>query len=143
ILGTVTAPTPLVFLDYPHTIEAVNLRKEKRVRCYIPAAAQKSNTLTKGLLTDINLTGCRFNYHHAGDAAQDLSIDTDLLRLSSPLLGIGETLQCSGTVRNLTHTHNTASAGIQFQDIPTEVVEKIRVYMQNVSEHEGEDAQNV
>ena len=136
ILSVTLEPIPLVFLSYPHTIENVNLRKTKRVACYIPAAATFGQTAQKGMLTDINLSGCRFNLYTEKEP-EELFQSGEILRLSSPLLGIEKDQNCTGCIRNITRNSNSVTLGIQFKNINTEIVSKIETYMQSVSEYEG------
>jgi len=136
ILSTTLEPIPLVFLSYPHTIETVNLRKAKRVACYIPTAATVGQTAQKGMLTDINLSGCRFNFHTEKEP-EELFQSGDILGLSSPLLEIEKDQNCTGCIQNITRNSNSVTLGIQFEKINAEIVSKIEIYMQSVSEYEG------
>jgi c-di-GMP-binding flagellar brake protein YcgR len=38
VLRSITSPSKITFLSYPQKIEKINLRKEPRIRCFIPAS---------------------------------------------------------------------------------------------------------
>lgn len=60
ILHQTLRPSPLVFLDYPYTVEVVSLRSSERVETFVPAALAVDRGTAHGVITDLSSGGCHF-----------------------------------------------------------------------------------
>lgn len=136
ILGCVTKPYPVVFLSYPQFVESVNLRKKRRVACYIPTTPKINQYEKLGVLTDINSDGCRFNFSVSGDDPTEIIQKDDKITISFQLLGIEGEQKCNGKVRNIEKVNDILSVGIQFDELNLEVIRKIEIYVKSVPEYD-------
>jgi hypothetical protein len=67
LVSLIKEPMRLFVLDYPNKIESLNLRKNERYECLIPAVAKilQANATPfewQGFIADISPFGCRFEY---------------------------------------------------------------------------------
>lgn len=136
ILGCATKPYPVVFLSYPQFVESVNLRKKRRVACYIPASAKINQHEKPGVLTDINSDGCRFNFSVSADDPTEIIQEDDTITISFQLLGIEGDQKCNGKVQNIEKNNDILSVGIQFDELNPEVMRKIEIYVKSVPEYD-------
>ncbi len=60
ILHTTLKPSPLLFLDYPYTMESVSLRSCERVEAFVPARLVLDSGAVHGVITDLSCSGCQF-----------------------------------------------------------------------------------
>ncbi len=58
ILNVSYSPFPLLFLDYPEKVEAVSLRKHRRIDCLFPVAVALGTRTCTGMLTNLSAGGC-------------------------------------------------------------------------------------
>jgi len=58
VISIIDQPEMLAFITYPEKIENYNMRREKRVDCYLPVKLEIGFNHVKGSVTDINSKGC-------------------------------------------------------------------------------------
>jgi hypothetical protein len=137
ILSHVSNPVPLLFLSYPQKIETLNLRKAKRIECFIPASARIRDRGFAGLITDISTDGCRFSFKlPKGNQAVDIEVD-DELTLSFPLLGMEGEKVFHGLIMSLSRDLERISLGVRFDTIAPEVASNIEATLRRVSDFQG------
>jgi len=138
IMGFTQLPVPVTFLSYPQVVESINLRKKKRIACYLPALAVAGQLEHKGVITNISSEGCRFKCRiAASESAPALQADTAVV-VSFPLLGSEGVHSCGGEVRNVQRAHQKISMGVRFDDVHPEIVEKIEDYVRTMPQYSDE-----
>jgi c-di-GMP-binding flagellar brake protein YcgR len=137
IIGSIEKPFRLIFLSYPETVESLDLRADSRVSCYIPATANLKKTQLKGVISNINSRGCRFNIKVPSILKpQQIQVISDI-RLYFPVLGMEGTMEFQGKVCHTSHDRERIAFGIEFEELDAEVSEKIDAYVKNMLEYEG------
>lgn len=121
VLRYQASPTSLVFISYPPTTQAHNLRREKRYQCNMPTTLSVGKRSASGRIVDINYSGCRF----VGDENESLPI-----KAGKAVKGAYETLEgakayeFSGVVKLAEIDHSRQVLGIKF-DSEIELPEKL------------------
>lgn len=124
IIGVTSEPFRLLFITYPTQIVRHNLRKDRRVECYLPAELLGRNKKEEdvisdlaynGIITDISISGCSF------DILNIPSIQTmpyvrinGLITLRTQLPGIERTIDLFGEIRRMRQDSNKINIGILF-----------------------------
>lgn len=124
-------PYPLVFVDFPERIESHNLRKEHRVECSFPVQAKCGNRICQAMIMDLSRNGCSLAMPLATEDPAPQPGDT--LYIESPLFGAtGETRIKSQVRRMKAGAAATASLGLTFDNLPSQVDQWIENYVAQV-----------
>ncbi|HPA15513.1 MAG TPA: flagellar brake protein [Desulfobacterales bacterium] len=134
ILGIISEPFPLLFLSYPEKVQKLDLRKNSRVNCYIPAIANLKKTELKGVISDISRTGCRFIIKVPPILQLQQILVVDEIKISFPLTGMNDVFEFPGIVRNTTQDKERIAWGIEFEKLDSEVSSKIDDYINKLAE---------
>lgn len=134
ILGIISKPFPLVFLSYPERVQKIDIRKNSRVNCYIPAIANLKKTELKGVISDISRTGCRFIIKVPPILQLQQILVVDEIKISFPLSGVKDVYEFQGIVRNTTQDKERIAWGIEFEKLDTEVSNRIEDYISKLME---------
>jgi len=126
ILHHTMRPSPLLFLDYPYTVEAISLRSSERVEAFVPASLILEQGTTYGVITDLSRSGCRF----AADTEADPELLAPLASGAEALLGFttagGEAV--SGLPAQVLHVRRTRGAiylGLNFVGLSREAEDAV------------------
>lgn len=118
VIGTVTAPEPLLFIAYPSDITRQNLRTQKRYACDYNARLNIGQKTISCRLVDISLGGC------CCSAANSVMTDTGLQfspgdsgSVEIELPGGCNWLTVASTVSNAWSTGDQRQVGISFADV--------------------------
>jgi hypothetical protein len=114
-------PTPLLFLDYPYTVEVLSLRSCERVEAFVPASLALEGGTVHGVITDLSCSGCRFaaDTEAAPDALASLAAGSEVL-LAFSTAG-GETVSdLPATVFNVRRERGAIHLGLNFTDVGRE-----------------------
>jgi c-di-GMP-binding flagellar brake protein YcgR len=134
IIAITDEPCRLIFLSYPRTVESIEIRKEKRVGCYIPATVNMANRKIKGVISDISTSGCRFIVklpEHLQPRQLQL-VDTVVLLF--PFIGLDGVQEFAGRVRNTTIDRKRISMGLEFVGIKDDIIHRIDDYILKLGE---------
>ncbi|MFO8032068.1 MAG: flagellar brake protein [Desulfohalobiaceae bacterium] len=128
LINYLNKPEPLLFITYPDNIEVMELRKNKRVNCNMPAKVYLQDDPYQGLIVDISLEGCRIFIDELKNSEiskieKEESIYLDLF----PLTG-EENIQAKGIIKNINAQKSSLFLGIQF-DSQTESLKPISDYL--------------
>ncbi|MDY6989649.1 MAG: flagellar brake protein [Thermodesulfobacteriota bacterium] len=132
VLASIVKPFRLIFLSYPETVVSLNLRKSRRISCYIPAVAQFDGREVKGVISDISHEGCQFNIK-VPPGLKPLQVHVvDDVRLSLTVLGMGGIQHFQGKVRNTNQNGERIVLGIEVEDLDAEMAHKISTHIGGV-----------
>jgi c-di-GMP-binding flagellar brake protein YcgR len=134
VSGIISKPFPLIFLSYPEIVQKLDLRKNSRVNCYIPAIANLKKTELKGIISDISRTGCRFIIKVPPILQLQQILVVDEIKISFPLPEMNDVYEFAGNVRNTTQDRGGIAWGIEFEKLDTEVSIKIDDYISKLAE---------
>ncbi|THB68446.1 MAG: flagellar brake protein [Desulfovibrio sp.] len=131
-------PFPILFVDYPESIEVFHLRKHDRVMCYLPVALFMDGEEVKGVITDISTGGCRvFLDDGAVSGLPKTEKDAELSCLFT-LSDSNMEVLVNGVIRTVEDQKQGVVLGLGFIEPTEEVVEAVGQYVAVVKEHLGE-----
>lgn len=131
IRDMITAPVPLLFIAFPHTVEEMHLRKHVRVSSSEPALLMRtdgtSNTpspipssdYTGALVRDLSLGGCSIALVKTPSWIRPGAT----LRMEFELPGLGHVTNLTGVVKNAEERDGTDTIGVEFQFDGMEYIE--------------------
>lgn len=126
ILHASLRPSPLLFLDYPFTVETMSLRSCERVEAFVPARLILEQGAAYGVITDLSCSGCQF--------AADLEADPELLaplaagaavRISFAATGGEAVSEAPATVLNVRRERGAIHLGLNFEEVDRQTEEAI------------------
>jgi len=132
-----TTPSDLLFLEFPSVIFYHELRKEKRVKIFVPSILKADqDTEFYSVINDLNTLGCLCNIKaKLNSPFPDFNIG-DVVTINCLLPGLDDKEPVEGIIRNLKKTSEQLRLGIQFDNPPEKVKGAIGNYLkilQNVA----------
>jgi len=125
ILGIITDPVQLIFLDYPTKFENFGLRSNERVACHLPAQVKVSGNLIEGSITDISNSGCHFiaEISKIAHCIKSVEKESELIAIFK-LPGVKKELTIPSIQKNISINESDMSIGIEFitMDIDTKAI---------------------
>lgn len=138
IIHRITVPDRLLFITYPDVIQNIDVRRNTRVSCFIPATALLDERQIKGTLIDISRGGCRFIVRlPATLQARQIRL-IDEMTIQFPLMGIDglQTFACQ--VRNTTIDRERIAMGVEFIHPDKDLTQRIDSYIQMITQLQQE-----
>ena len=132
-----TTPSDLLFLEFPSVIFYHELRKEKRIKIFVPSILRADqDTEFYSVIYDINTLGCLCKIKaKLNSPFPDFNIG-DVVTINCLLPGLDDKEPVKGIIRNLKKTSEQLRLGIQFDNPPDKVKGAIGNYLkilQNVA----------
>lgn len=115
VLGIISEPSQLMFIDYPGRIEHHELRSHKRFKCSIVAQAGLNQEERGGVIENISKGGCRCvieTFPADAGLPNDILNDTIAFRCRFP--GSGGEVGFVGEVKNARQKPGEIAVGVQF-----------------------------
>ncbi|MEJ2134832.1 MAG: DUF4388 domain-containing protein [Desulfofustis sp.] len=133
----IAEPHNLLFLDFPSVIFYHELRKEKRVKIFVPSILKAGEDYEfYSVINDLSILGCLCKIKaKLNSPFPDFNIG-DVVMINCLLPGLDENKPVQGIVRNLKKSGDQLRLGIQFDNPPEKVKEAIGNYLnilQNVA----------
>ncbi len=129
VLGLITHPSPLMFIEYPLKIEHHELRSSRRFRCNVAAQAEMEAGERGGIIENISKGGC-FCVLETLKAdfvtPDDLLNGTLVLRCRFP--GSEDEVRFMGEVKNARRKSSDLGVGIQFLHLDTMDAERRKIH---------------
>jgi hypothetical protein len=122
-------PIPLLFLEYPNTIESYNLRKDKRVVCLFPITVVLNGRDQSGALSDISKSGGSIVIPIKDDQSGDFTID-DVIHFRCPLLFGDPQAEVPGKIKRVNKNGTKVELGLKFNDIGDDLARRISEYIE-------------
>ncbi len=125
ILGFITNPVQLIFVNYPNKFEDFGLRRSNRIACNLPARVIISGNFIEGVITDISKSGCHFTAEISKIEHCITSVETDReISTIFNLPDIRKELTISSIQKNITINASDVGIGLEFihMDIDTKAI---------------------
>lgn len=130
ILGTVSEPYGLMFLNAPNVVEEHNLRTKQRIDCYFPCAVEMEEKQEPGVVVNISLSGCRCIFSALRSSREMLaSIRDKPVKLILQMSEGGASLHVPGRILSAQQFHGALSAGIRFETLDDHTITKLKAYL--------------
>ena len=118
--GMIREPLKLYILDYPEAVESLNLRKNERYDCLIPAQAvgpanDADPSIFHGFITDISTGGCCFECMTTGDTKAGNIKLGDIIDLSFTPLNSDSTKTLQAVVRTYKVDNRKLNVGLKYK----------------------------
>ncbi len=133
LLAVMNEPFPLLFLSYPSDIETINLRKQERVECVIPAVARIAGSPCKGAVLDISQSGCSFAFNVQSGGSPPVTPGDEIV-LVIRLAGSAGERELSAKVMNVRKTGDRVITGNFFTDADDAAMTAVEEYVSCLSE---------
>ncbi|MBN1545245.1 MAG: flagellar brake protein [Syntrophaceae bacterium] len=114
LLGLIKEPCRFSILSYPESFEVINLRKYERVSCIIDAGIRINENFYEGIITDISMGGCSFDFSKS-DITEFPNVNIlDKVSVSMNLKDKEFMENIGAIVRSIRKDENNLSLGLQF-----------------------------
>lgn len=118
ILGTVSEPYGLMFLNAPDVVEEHNLRKKLRIDCYFPCEVELGEQREPGVVVNISLSGCRCIFSSLRSSREVLvGLRDKPIKLITQIDERELPLVLPGRVLSAQQFHGAVSTGISFDEL--------------------------
>lgn len=114
LLGLIKEPFRLAILSYPEAFENMNLRKHERISCILDAAVSHYEKKYGGLVTDLSIGGCSFEFNKSDLTAFPEIKIADKLIIFIQLKQRADLPDIHAIVRSMKKDKDTLSLGMQF-----------------------------
>ncbi len=122
----ITNPIKLLILEYPKKIEIQNLRKHRRVDCYLPASVKISDNTIEGTIIDISREGCQFTVEKSKiESSLKLFQVEKETSVSFKLPGVEKILTVTGKQKYIIEDSDNVKIGVLFGNMAIEVQTKL------------------
>ncbi len=131
LINYLNKPEPLLFITYPNKIEKMELRKNRRVSCNIPAKIYIEDKDYQGLIVDISIQGCRIFIDGLKNSEINNFEQEEPIYLDLSLLTENNNINIKGIIKNITNQKYSVFLGILF-DAQTESLNPVSDYLEYV-----------
>jgi len=132
VLGHVLHPVKLLFLKFPSGFQVLNLRKNPRIECFLPADVDIEGRHYPGTLLDISIGGCKFSSRGvSSDISSQLPVGASIT-LFSTLFSEPSPLPFAGLVRHVEVDRDKFILGIQFERLDGVSHQKLSAFLENM-----------
>lgn len=133
-LGHCRMPLRLLFVSYPKRVENVNLRKEPRIDCHLPAEVSvHDGTWIPGFLSDLSFGGCKFIAKEQKNFCGDPVEPGQEVTIRSPWFKKSGIHHIDGIVRNVGPDQSKIVIGIQFAETDSEASRNLRECIEQIT----------
>lgn len=130
ILGTVSEPYGLMFLNAPDVVEEHNLRKKQRIDCYFPCDVEIGERREPGVVVNISLSGSRCIFSSLRSSRDVLAGLRDKeVKLVVQLAEREQILSLPGRILSAQQFHGAVSAGLQFDELDEKSLQCLKAHM--------------
>jgi len=135
VLGAITKPMPLLFLQIPDAVESLNLRRSDRVHCFLPTTAYVDGAEYAGLIIDLSAGGCRLVIEaKPGQKPPEIAAEAEIVT-NFQLFDKDSQIFAQGLVRNAETGQTATSVGVQFKDLGHDIQDNIQKYVRTISRY--------
>lgn len=125
ILGYSLDPLKLLFLSFPDVVEDKNLRKNPRLRCFLPVEVGVDDHIYVGVVMDISPGGYQLVLKRVENPSlPDLAVDNDIV-IRTKLLGEQAAESFPGKIRSIKMEEDKVIVGIQFFKLGYEALQAL------------------
>jgi len=132
IASITTSPYGLLFLEYPETVEILNLRKDERAYCFLPTKVYWEGNEAKGRTVDISRSGSKIILDlKEDDVMTNIRMNAEIF-CQFHLEGTAHDLYSKATVRHAESSIKKLTLGVQFIEPEAKTLSNISQYVANV-----------
>ncbi len=124
-------PAPMFFIEYPYTIEKIELRRYKRAACLIPSKLHCRYGELHGVVVDLSGGGCKLSLDLSTPDVAQLAIE-DMIILECALVEAGSSTMITSVLRSIANNGKKLTLGLQFKDLDQETRSAITGYIEQL-----------
>ncbi len=132
VAGIAAQPVPLLALDFPDSMGALNLRRRERVNCFLPARIAAEGGERKALIANLSEEGCRLVLAPGSPDADRRLAPGTTLALGLRLFDLLDELFLPGLVRYAKEQAGRLCLGVQFTSLAKPDRAKLADYVGHV-----------
>jgi c-di-GMP-binding flagellar brake protein YcgR len=132
LLGVMNEPFPLLFLSYPTEIETINLRKQERVDCLLPAVARIGDSSYKGVILDISRSGCSFAFTMDTPESSPPVTAGDEVVFAIRFAGSSDEKNLDAKIMNVRRSADKVITGSLFADLGNDALSAVEDYIDSL-----------
>jgi len=132
VIHLMVKPFSLLFMDYPITIEILNLRRHDRVNCFFPVLVYHDNGESRGVVLNISGGGGRITIETENQKGLKNIAQGSEIFCQMRIFDSAEEVYVKGVVKFKLTKGAKITLGVSFDDMSEEVREGIERYIQNV-----------
>ncbi|WP_027721039.1 PilZ domain-containing protein [Maridesulfovibrio zosterae] len=133
IIKLINSPDKLLFLKYPKRIETYNLRRHKRINCFLEAELELSGKKTIAVIEDLSSSGCCITY--IKDEKTETPEIGDSLSAHCPYFAENGEYIIPCKVQRVTKDSRKIALGVTFEKPSPSVLVKIQDYVATILHH--------
>jgi c-di-GMP-binding flagellar brake protein YcgR len=133
VIRMISAPDRLLFLKYPKRIESYNLRRHKRVSCFMEAKIEVEKTQSVAVLEDLSTSGCCISY--ITDKKLPAPEIGDEIKVYCPYFTENESTFIPCKIKRSTTDTRKTILGMTFEKPSPEILIKIQDYVATILYH--------
>ncbi len=132
LLGHSLKPAPMLYIEYPYSIEKVELRKHKRVQCTLVGRLHTPRAVHPMVTLDISQSGCRLAISPAGNDEDDMAKGETVM--SEVLFRAAGSEFIAGSIKNIQWMESNLLLGLQFHFYDKPVEEMLNIFLERVGD---------
>lgn len=132
VAGVAAKPAPLLALDFPDSMGALNLRRRERVNCFLPTRIAGDGVQRKGLIANLSEDGCRLVLTPGSPDADQRLAPGSTVALGLRLFDLLDELFLPGLVRYAQEQAGRLCLGVQFAGLARPDQAKLADYVDHV-----------
>lgn len=122
----------LLILEYPRKVECVNIRKNPRVDCHLPAEIYNGKSPFACAITDISIGGCKL-VMKSSESREAFKAQVDQnITIRTPLLGMNDGEALTGLIRSVRADGNMVIVGVNFINLGENVLGALNRFIDSV-----------
>ncbi len=134
ILDTITRPVPLMFLRFPRVVSRQDLRRHKRVDCFLPSSAELSGRASNGFIVNISRGGCLFVTSKKNGSSFGAVPEGAKLGLSFKMIANQNQGAAQAVIRSKGEKQEMMLLGLEFEQIDPVVQAEIDTFVTTVDQ---------
>ena len=133
----VAARYKLLFLQYPITVEILNLRQCRRMDCYLPVTVNLGGDWCQGLILNISGGGCQVAVEvKEKNKLPNITVDDDVtLDFKMPYPDKVMHIIIGGKTKNIYVQSDRICMGVEYDEFPESHRDSIEKYVQHIMEY--------
>ena len=137
VIGYALKPAPILFLSFPASVEAINLRNSQRIDTFLEVDGTINDNEIRGVIVDLSYGGCRFAVDRASGTRQIRVEPGDLVHIELRLSDKEKPFGVVGEAINAIVEANRIDVGLKFlfedgDEADASASFKIKSYVDNV-----------
>lgn len=133
IIKLINSPDKILFLKYPKLVETYNLRRHKRINCFLEAEILIGEQKTLAIVEDLSTSGCGITY--LKDENSFFPEIGDDVKIICPYFVENNNKFITCKVQRATKDTRKIALGLTFDKPAPEILIKIQDYVATILEH--------